>query len=453
MKKTQSSGDNRPGERNGVANVGFVLAGAGLAYASLLIGRSVYPQDFPLDTLAIVARLFAACLCVAVGGFVFVTRPPVRLPRLRPVVFSSVVLLILFCMVEAGCRIWLARFASPVAFARYAAYHEVHPQKRRLSPHHYLNYYPTPLYRGGPASHNSLGFRGPEISLPKPDGVYRIAVLGGSTVYTAFVADDAAAFPAQLQGLLRGKHGYRAVEVINAGVPGYNSWESLINLVFRVLDLDPDLVVVYFGTNEVHARLVRPDAYRGDNSGRRRQWQEPRISFLERSLFLRILRRRWGLSYQAGVETVVNSPSFLGAGSVHAGRVTREQYEAILDANPPRYSRRNLVSMIALARAHGVDIVLASWAHSTRFQDYSAWSFYRRGFEEQNLVTRQVAEEQGVPFFDFAAMMPEDPEYWHDGRHVNEKGARKKAEFFADFLAGSGLLTPGGSRDERPTSK
>ncbi|NQT94471.1 MAG: hypothetical protein HQ559_17070, partial [Lentisphaerae bacterium] len=403
-------------------------------------------------TVTLVARLFAGLLCMAVGGSVLVTKPALRLPPVRPMVVSSMVLVILFCMIEAGSRIWLSRFASPVAFARYAAYAEVHPRKRKLSPHHYLNYYTTPMYRHGPTRHNSLGFRGPEIAVPKPAGVYRIVVLGGSTVYTAFVADDARTFPAQLQEQLRGKHGFHAVEVINAGVPGYNSWESLINLVFRVLDLDPDLLLVYHGTNEVHARLVRPDAYRGDNSGRRRQWQEPRIAFLERSVFLRILRRRWGLSFQAGVETVVNAPTFVGAGSAYPGRVSLEQYNATLDANPPRYARRNLVSMIALAEAHGIDIVLASWASSQHFGDYAAWSFYRRGFEEQNRVTREVAVEKGVPFFDFASVMSDDRAYWHDGRHVNVKGARKKAELFADFLAGSGLLPSGGHSSERPTS-
>ena len=55
------------------------------------------------------------------------------------------------------------------------------------------------------------------------------------------------------------------VEVLNAGVPGYNSWESAIDFQTRVLDAEPDLVVVFFGVNDVHARLVDSGAQGGRN--------------------------------------------------------------------------------------------------------------------------------------------------------------------------------------------
>jgi lysophospholipase L1-like esterase len=61
------------------------------------------------------------------------------------------------------------------------------------------------------------------------------------------------------------------VQVINAGVGGYNCWEVLINLELRVLDLDPDLIIIYEGRNDVRAGLVEPASYRGDDSGRRKQ--------------------------------------------------------------------------------------------------------------------------------------------------------------------------------------
>ena len=43
------------------------------------------------------------------------------------------------------------------------------------SPHHYLNYHGTPNYVSpdGLNIHNSLGFRGPEISIPKQDSMFR----------------------------------------------------------------------------------------------------------------------------------------------------------------------------------------------------------------------------------------------------------------------------------------
>ena len=111
--------------------------------------------------------------------------------------------------------------------------------------------------------------------------MYRIAVLGGSSAYTLNVENNEKTFTALLEKSLVDKFGYEHVAVINAAVSGYNSWESLINLEFRVLDIDPDMIIVYQGQDDVHARLVSPVSYRGDNSGRRKKWEDPVIRFYE----------------------------------------------------------------------------------------------------------------------------------------------------------------------------
>ena len=120
-----------------------------------------------------------------------------------------------------------------------------------------------------------------------------------------------ATFTAQLEKLLKEDYGYQNVQVINAGVPGYNSWEILVNLEFRVLDLDPDLVIIYEGTNDVHARLVEPSAYRGDDLGRRQAWQVPPVALWEHSALLRILSRTMNITRQVSVDDFVSSPTYL----------------------------------------------------------------------------------------------------------------------------------------------
>ena len=88
----------------------------------------------------------------------------------------------------------------------------------------------------------------------------RIAILGGSTTYDTGVRDDAETFPARLQELLNAGATAPPYRVINAGVPGYTSWESLIHLQLRILELEPDIVIVHHATNDVYARLVPPNA-------------------------------------------------------------------------------------------------------------------------------------------------------------------------------------------------
>ena len=129
------------------------------------------------------------------------------------------------------------------------------------SRHHYLNYYPTLNYELGLTTQNSSGYRNREFSAEKPDGAYRIAVVGGSSAYDVAVNENDKTFASRLEKILRNTYEYQNVEVFNAAVGGYASWESLINLEFRVLDIDPDLVIIHPESDDVHARLVSPAAY------------------------------------------------------------------------------------------------------------------------------------------------------------------------------------------------
>jgi lysophospholipase L1-like esterase len=342
-------------------------------------------------------------------------------------------------LLEIGSRIWVNYLASDEQARRYKLGIDMDPGSLQWSPHHYLNYFPTPNYRRGKTSHNSLGYRDKEFPVKKPVGKFRIVALGGSTTYTIEVEDNDKMFTRQLQNVLRDSFGYDAVEVINAGVGGYNSWESLMNLEFRVLDLNPDLIIVYHGTNDVHTRLVARESYKGDNSGRRKQWSAPYVSpAVQHSYLVRIISSKLdlGLFRREGLGSYVNAPTYKGQGSSNPSTDPM----VLLEVHPPSYFRRNLTNMVVITRAHGADILLSTWAHSPYFNDYASTAYYQRGFQENNAVIREVAAERGVRLFDFAKKMPKSKEYWSDGRHVNEKGALAKAQLFADFLHKSGLL-------------
>jgi lysophospholipase L1-like esterase len=372
----------------------------------------------------------------------------INLPPKKDIAVMAASIIFTLILVEAGLRIWLNYFSTHSQYVKYSLYTDVPAEMYQWSPHHYLNYYPTPGYKKGLTYHNSLGYRSREFNPEKPANTYRVVLLGGSTTYTASVKDNDMTFPYQLERILRSDYGRENIEVINAGVSGYNSWESLVNLQFRVLDIDPDLVIVYHGTNDVHTRLVSPDAYKGDNSGRRKQWSRPGIPLFEHSLLLRYISKKSGLTSQAGLGTLVNSPDFLGVGGEKWNRKKysldelSEKYnlDELLANNPPVYFRRNLINMTSIARANDVSIAFATWSHSPHFNDYASTDAYQAGFRENNEVVKAVAARYGAYLFDFAAVMPQDKEYWSDGRHVNEVGALLKAKLFADFILGSGVL-------------
>jgi len=358
----------------------------------------------------------------------------IRLPTILVNLTVSILAIVLALgLLEGGARVWLTYWASPDDFRRYALYSQIDPAAFRWRSHHYLNYYPSPYYNQEGTYHNSLGYRNDEFPIEKPAGVFRIVALGGSTVYTEKVKDNKQTFTAQLENILRSQYGYSNVQVINAGVPGFNSWESLINLEFRVLDLEPDLVILYQNTNDVHTRLVVPSAYRGDNSGTRKQWKEPPIAWWEHSTILRIASRKLDWTEQVRLSDFVDAPTTID----NAGG---DPYAA-LQQHPPIYFQRNLANMVAIAKENGVQMMLATWSHSPNFDDYASTDYYQQAYREHNDIILSFATSHQVPVFDFVAVMPQRKAYWADGRHVNEAGARLKAELFAEFIVTNGLIT------------
>ncbi len=367
---------------------------------------------------------------ISLGLLLLFTRPRFRWPGRAELLLVGASTVFALILAEIGVRTWLRCVTTPAENGEYYLFSELEASDLRISPHPYLSYYLTPGFRSGLTSHNSLGYRGAEFSVEKPEGVFRIVVLGGSTTYTQKVEDDARTFPAQLERVLVDR-GYLSIEVINAGVPGYSSWESLINLAFRVLDVSPDLAIVYHGTNDVHARFVEPSYYRGDNIGRRSHWTPPSEPWWEHSALLRAIARRTGLKGGPGLGSLTDGPA-----SWYYG----EDPVQVLRQNKPIYFQRNLENMIAIARAHDVRIMLATWAFSPCFSDYASTPHYQLGFRETNDVIRSVAASRNTPIYDFASEMPTDTVYWVDGRHLNAKGAFLKAELFASFLERRGLL-------------
>ncbi len=339
---------------------------------------------------------------------------------------------------EGLARVYVRWIAPTPIRHQFSVFEDVPPRERRVSTHPYLTYVNTPGYTQGDKHHNALGWRGPETTLTKPEGTFRILALGGSTTYTEAVGADRETFPAHLQRLLREEHGYSTVEVINAGVPGYNSFESLINLCFRGLEMEPDLVLIHHGANDVHCRFVRPGHYRADNRGRRKAWEWEDLSWLEQhSTMYRIVKRLHKGSH-IGLEPFVDADTYIGPYSQYED--PNLAFDKLLDEHPPTHYRNNLRNMAAICAEHGVECVLTTWAWCPGFEhDYASFDFYQRGFRELNAVVRSLAADKELPCFDFASQMSQEKRYWHDGRHVNRDGSLLKAQLFAKYLVNNHL--------------
>lgn len=98
---------------------------------------------------------------------------------------------------------------------------------------------------------NSHGLRNREFPLQKPEHTFRIVTLGDSFTYGLGLKSEET-YVKQLEALLntqRDAHETR-YEVLNAGVPGYNTHQEFIHLQEVGMPFNPDLILVGFVLND-----------------------------------------------------------------------------------------------------------------------------------------------------------------------------------------------------------
>ena len=96
---------------------------------------------------------------------------------------------------------------------------------------------------------NAEGFRSDPFPAEKRPGTLRIACIGDSWTFGMNVNQDET-YPARVRALLQARTPPANVEVMNFGILGYTSFQGLQLLKARVLDLQPDVLVIGFGMND-----------------------------------------------------------------------------------------------------------------------------------------------------------------------------------------------------------
>jgi hypothetical protein len=106
-------------------------------------------------------------------------------------------------------------------------------------------------YLGKEVIINSRGMRNPEVSMKRPDGTFRILVVGDSVPFGWGVGDEEA-FPRLLERMLN-KHGGEGekYEVINSAVPGWGIYDEYRFLMREGFGYEPNLILMMFINNDI----------------------------------------------------------------------------------------------------------------------------------------------------------------------------------------------------------
>jgi lysophospholipase L1-like esterase len=177
---------------------------------------------------------------------------------------------------------------------------------------------------------NEHGMRSPSVPSQKPKNVRRVMVLGGSHPMGMYVNEDEV-YSAVLEGLLVEITG-EPWQVLNAAAPGHTSFQGLGYLTHHGLAFEPDIVIHDLGVNDTLP--LTPDFPKPDHEVvQPPEWAVDTRSILEYSAVYRLIRR------------LFRSPS---DAEVTGQRVPAEQHS------------QNLDGVVALAKTHGIQVVLMS---------------------------------------------------------------------------------------------
>ncbi len=251
----------------------------------------------------------------------------------------------------------------------------------------------------------------PEI---KPPNVTRIMTMGCSTTFGWGVGDDES-YPARLEARLQ-EEGYPNVEVINAGQPGYTSFQGRWLWETVAYRYQPDIVLLGF---------VVQDARKAQYSDLSQALQTGSAEFFKRNLLYKW--RLYLLLKSARDRDVIRTKERPDDGDEGVYRVSRQQY---LD---------NLRALRAAIEATGARVV------------HFGYPLERRGYtKDHRNILRAEAADKGLPHFDPSdqieeASRQEELYFPRDRGHANAAGNDMIARLMVEFLEVTGLLPPRGN--------
>ena len=119
---------------------------------------------------------------------------------------------------------------------------------------------------------NSIGFADAEVIIPKPEDTYRIVCVGASTTNEG--VDVRSNYVNVIEevlnrvGVLPRSAGFTRIDVVNCGVEGITS-ERILRRMDDYLTLEPDLILLLEGINDLAFQILPTDAIRPAASWRK----------------------------------------------------------------------------------------------------------------------------------------------------------------------------------------
>jgi hypothetical protein len=351
-----------------------------------------------------------------------------RIPTRRKILYLGVVVAILLGFCEGGLRLraWMKYGSAAPGGLRDPML--VRDEAAGL-------WVPRPGYEiKGASIHikiNSLGFRGEEFARVKAPGTFRIVCLGASTTFSAEASSNEAVWTHRLQENLRAAYPGRNIEVINAAVGGYVADDNLRNLHYRVLPLNPDLVIYYEANNEI-VRDTRELAIRegliSQDGQRQPGWS---VALSKASLLFDLAYKNLAIlsrSRDAGRKRLDRVPPDLP-----------QRFIGVLDQMRQELSARNIPLVLStfIVKYRRDQDRATQIANADVAFYYMPWMSIDGMLDAMDTYNRAILEygrRTGVPVVDDREIIPPNTAHFTDCMHLSDRGNEVMAERFTRFV-------------------
>lgn len=313
----------------------------------------------------------------------------------------------------------------------------------------------VPNYHGDWITINSLGFRGEEFAVEKPEGTYRVALVGSSTVFGNGLRDDQI-IAAYLQEELEERLG-QPVEVINGGQTASNSSKNLDIIAHKILEYDPDIIILLTGRNDI---------YFGLDAGWQPDYLPPpmprpveEIETQPEKIPFRLTRAGKFLVNEVMIARAIDRVVTHVAYFIRSKLQKPTPAPTITIPTSPRFVmndeaislyEKNMKRIAHLVSSEGVDLIFvvqptmaatnkpltdAEQAYVEQFKDEGWYELlvenYPRGIE----ATFQAGEATGTPTYDLSTIFDDVEEAtFLEEPHLNQLGSQIVAERLADII-------------------
>jgi len=291
---------------------------------------------------------------------------------------------------------------------------------------------PTPGHTTPRLTIDGHGFRNPELDDPKPGRRLRMAFLGASTTFCAEASSDEATWPHRVCEALRKAHPDVEFDYLNAAVAGYTVEASRKNLRHRVRAFEPDVIVVYHGTNDLSKDTRELARARGLFDGKA---EDP--SWLARNSQLWYWVEK-NLEVQARMRAAESGENRLEYDAGELARGFRERLATLLR------EAREAAPVVAVAtfsthvrREQDEKTRLKACNTSLYYMPYMSLDGLLDGFDAYNAAIRGAAGDAGAILVAGEHAIPGDPAHFADSVHLTDAGCEAMARRVVGALEGN----------------